>query len=51
MALRSVRAFNRVFDVVVERTDKGQHLSVIQGGKTVAEHDLAAGASADIRLP
>ena len=51
MALRSVRAFNRTFDVVVERCDKGQHLSVIQDGKTVAEHDLAAGESADIRLP
>jgi hypothetical protein len=51
MALRSVRAFNRTFDVVVERRDKGQHLSVIQDGKNVADHDLAAGESADIRLP
>ncbi|MCX6874784.1 MAG: NPCBM/NEW2 domain-containing protein [Verrucomicrobia bacterium] len=51
MALRSVRAFNRNFDVVVERRGQGQHLSVLQAGKSVAEHDLANGDSADIRLP
>jgi hypothetical protein len=51
MALRSVRAFNRNFDVVVERRGQSQHLTIIQDGKTVAEHDLATGASADIRLP
>ena len=51
MALRSVRAFNRNFDVVVERRDQGQHLSIIQGGKSVAEHDLKPGESAEIRLP
>lgn len=51
MALRSVRAFNRNFDVVVERRDQGQFLTVIQDGKTVAEHNLAPGESADIRLP
>jgi len=51
MALRSVRAFNRNFDVVVERRGELQHLSVIQGGKTIAESDLKAGESADIRLP
>ena len=51
MALRSIKAFNRQFDVVVERRDKLQHLTVIQGGRTVAEHDLANGESAEIRLP
>ncbi len=51
MALRSVRAFNRTFDVVVERRGQGQHLSVIQGGKIVVQQDLAHGASADVRLP
>ena len=51
MALRSVRAFNRNFDVVVERRGDGQHLTVIQGGKTVSEHELKAGESAEIRLP
>ena len=51
MALRSVRAFNRNFDVVVERRGDLQHLSVLQGGTTVAEHDLKAGESAEVRLP
>ena len=51
MALRSVRAFGRNFDVVVERKGDGQHLTVTAGGKTVAEQDLAAGESADIKLP
>ena len=51
MALRSVRAFNRNFDVVVERRGGLQHLSVIQGGKIIAEHDLKAGESAEVRLP
>jgi hypothetical protein len=51
MALRSVRAFGRNFDVVVERKGDGQLLTVIQNGKTVASHDLAPGSSADITLP
>ncbi|KAB2639380.1 MAG: hypothetical protein DVB26_06965 [Verrucomicrobia bacterium] len=51
MALRSVRAFNRNFDVVVERRGKLQHLSVIQGGKIIAENDLKAGESAEVCLP
>ena len=51
MALRSVRAFNRDFDVVVERRGQLQHLSVIQGGKTVAEHDLKNGEFAEVILP
>lgn len=51
MALRSVQAFNCNFDVVVERRGENQHLTVTLGGKTVAEHDLKVGESADIRLP
>jgi hypothetical protein len=51
MALRSVRAFNRTFDVVVERHGNGQHLTVTEGGKTVAEQDLGTGESAAIKLP
>jgi hypothetical protein len=51
MALRSVRAFGRNFDVVVERRGQKQHLTIIQDGRTVAEHDLANGASAEIHLP
>ena len=50
MALRSVRAFNRDFDVVVERRGQGQHLTVVQNGKPAAEHNLAAGESVEIRL-
>jgi hypothetical protein len=51
MALRSVRAFNRNFDVVVERRGQKQHLTVIEGGKSIAEHDLASGESIEIQLP
>ena len=51
MALRSVRAFGRNFDVVVERQGEGQLLTVIQNGKTVASHELAHGKSIEIKLP
>jgi hypothetical protein len=51
MALRSIKAFNRQFDVVVERRGKLQHLTVIQDGRSIAEHDLANGDTAEIRLP
>lgn len=51
MALRSIRAFNRNFDVVVERRDQKQHLTIIQNGKNVAQHELAIGESIEIQLP
>ena len=51
MALRSVRAFGRNFDVVVERKGDGQLITVIQNGKTVASHVLAHGKSIEIELP
>ncbi|MCU0778900.1 MAG: hypothetical protein MUF86_14720, partial [Akkermansiaceae bacterium] len=51
MALRSVRAFDRTFDVVVERRGEGLRLTVSQEGKTVAEKELKTGDSAEIRLP
>ncbi len=51
MALRSIRAFGRTFDVVVERKGEGQHLTVTAGGKTIAEQDLPAGESAEIKFP
>lgn len=51
MALRSVRAFGRDFDVVVERRGNRQHLTILQGKKTVAERDLAAEETAEITLP
>ena len=51
MALRSVRAFNRNFDVVVERRGQNQHLTVTEGNRTVAEQDLKTGESTEIKLP
>ena len=51
MALRSVRAFNHNFDVVVERQGQGLHLAVSQDGKTVSEKDLQPGQSAEVSLP
>jgi hypothetical protein len=51
MALRSVRAFNRKFDVVVERRGEKLHLTVTQGGRAVAGQDLANGESAEVILP
>jgi hypothetical protein len=51
MALRSIRAFDRDFDIVVERRESRQHLTVIEKGKTVIERDLADGESVDVQLP
>jgi hypothetical protein len=51
MALRSVRAFNRNFDVVVERKNQKQHLTILMGGRTVAQKDLTDGETAEIQLP
>jgi hypothetical protein len=51
MALRSVRAFDRTFDVVVERRGEGLRLTVTKEGKTVAEKELKTGDSAEIQLP
>ncbi len=51
MALRSVRAFNRTFDVLVERRSEAQHVTILQAGKPIAEHDLKAGESVEIKLP
>ena len=50
MALRSVRAFNNNFDIVVEARGKNLHLTVNQEGRAVAEHDLAQGESVDVHL-
>jgi len=51
MALRSVRAFNRNFDVEVERRGEKMRLIVSQQGRVVAEQDLKAGESAEVVLP
>ncbi|MCX6865430.1 MAG: hypothetical protein NTV46_04285 [Verrucomicrobia bacterium] len=46
-----MQAFNRNFDVVVERRGQKQHLTVFQRIRIVAEHYLADGESAEIQLP
>jgi len=51
MALRSVRAFNRNFDVVVERRGQKLYLTVTQDGRAVVGQDLANGESVLIILP
>ena len=51
MALRSVRAFNRNFDLIVERKGDGQLITVLEKGKTIASHELAIGKSVEIKLP
>lgn len=51
MALRSVRAFNRNFDVEVERRGEKLHLIVSQQGRVVAEQDLKNGESVEVILP
>jgi hypothetical protein len=51
MALRSVRAFNRNFDVVVERRGEKLYLTVTQDGRAVVGQDLANGESVLIILP
>ena len=51
MALRSVRAFNRNFDLVVERKGEGQLVTVLEKGKTIASHELAIGKAVEIKLP
>ena len=51
MALRSVRAFGRNFDVVVERRQDRLQLTVLQAGRPVFDQTLAAGETANIRLP
>ena len=51
MALRSVRAFNRNFDLVVERKGDGQLITLLEKGKTIASHELAIGKSVEIKLP
>ncbi len=51
MALRSVRAFGRTFDVVVERRNKRLHVSVTQEGRVITSQELAAGDTVDVRFP
>jgi hypothetical protein len=51
MALRSIRAFNREFDVVVERSGEGQRVTVTQGGNVVTDQAGPAGGTITVRLP
>ncbi len=50
MALRAIRAFDRNFDVVVERRSQKLHLTVLQNGSVTKELDLMPGETADIEL-
>jgi|GEM_PF-3599813 hypothetical protein len=50
MALRAIRAFDRNFDVVVERRSQRHHLTVIQNGSVTKELVLMPGETADIEL-
>jgi hypothetical protein len=51
MALRSIRAFNRNFDLVVVRAGRQLRLTVTQNGRPVLERILADGETVDVRLP
>jgi hypothetical protein len=51
MALRSIRAFNRNFDLVVVRAGRQQRLTVTQDGRPVLERNLADGETVEVRLP
>jgi hypothetical protein len=50
MALRAIRAFDRNFDVVVERRSQKLHLTAIQNGSVTKELDLIPGETAGIEL-
>jgi hypothetical protein len=51
MALRSVRAFNRTWDLVVERKGTQVRILVEQAGKRVYDRTVAPGTTAEIVLP
>jgi hypothetical protein len=51
MALRSVRAFGRDFDVVIARANDGVRVQVLCAGSAVCDRVVARGASAQIVLP
>ena len=50
MALRSIRAFNRKFDVVVERVGKKQRLTIFQRSHPAIVRDFNAGQTMEIKL-
>lgn len=51
MALRSIRAFNRTWDLVVERKDKQLHVTVEQAGKRVFDRTIYPDNAIDVALP
>lgn len=51
MALRSVRAFGRTWDLVVERKDTQVRVIVEQAGKRVYDRTVAPGTTVEVALP
>lgn len=51
MALRSIRAFDRTWDLVVERQDGRMRVMVEQGGKRVFDRTIEPDATVEIILP
>ncbi len=51
MALRSIRAFGRNFDLRVERRDQKLRVIVDQSGRSVYDRTISPGASVNIVLP
>ncbi len=51
MALRSIRAFGRTWDLVVERRGKKVRVFVEQAGKRVCDRTVAPGTTVEIMLP
>ena len=51
MALRSVRAFDRTWDLVVERQGTRAQIIVKQDGKRVDDHTVAPETTVEIVLP
>ena len=51
MALRSIRAFDRTWDLVVERQGAQERVIVDQAGKRVYDRTVAPGATVEIVLP
>jgi hypothetical protein len=51
MAMRSIRAFNRTWDLLVERNETKLSVTVEQAGKRVFNRIIHPGASIEIVLP
>ncbi len=51
MALRSIRAFGRTWDLVVERQGTRVRVIVEQAGKRIYDRNVAPGRTVEIVLP